>query len=198
MNTEVSVIKESWFEILASRKSELLNRSESSGKVRLIAVFGGSNVNEGSAEWKQAYNVGLELAKRGAIVFNGGYGGTMAASAAGARSVGGLTVGVTCTNLPEGEVNSFIEIEWKTSRWDQRLLSLIFLADGYAVMPGSSGTLVELAMVIETQLKGFIPARPVVCLGNHWKPVVKRIIGTNKMVSFIKKADRLAEIIVSM
>jgi len=191
---EVSVIKESWFEILAHRKNELQQQGKKSVKNRMIAVFGGAVTSPKSTRYKQAFNVGVELAKREAIVVNGGFGGVMEASAAGARSVGGTTVGITCANL-SAKVNPFIDVEWQVSRWDQRLLALVFLSDGYAVMPGASGTLVELSVVIETQLKGFIPARPIVCMGGHWSSVVKRIAGTTDMVSFVRSPSKLAEIL---
>ncbi len=196
-NTEISVISESWFGIMARKKRDLLLGQDSSHPRRLIAIFGGADVREDSIIWKKCFRLGKELALRGAIVVNGGYSGVMAASAAGARSVGGHTIGVTCDNLPEKETNPHIVDEWALQRWDQRLLTMVWLSDGYAVMPGSSGTLVELSMVIETQLKGFIPARPVVCLGSHWKRVVIRIDGTYSMVQFESSPIRCAELLMS-
>ncbi len=196
-NTEISVINESWFGIMARKKRDLILGQNSTNTRRLIAVFGGADVREDSVIWKECFRLGKELALRGAIVVNGGYSGVMAASAAGARSVGGHTIGVTCDNLPEKGTNPHIVNEWALQRWDQRLLTLVWLSDGYAVMPGSSGTLVELSMVIETQLKGFIPARPIVCLGSHWKPVVRRIDGTYGMVQFESSPIRCAELLMS-
>ncbi len=193
---EVSFIKESWFEILASRKRELLTTVHGSRKPRLIAVFGGSAVKKGSKAWRWSYDTGAALAKRGAIVMNGAYGGVMEASAAGAQDAGGITVGITCSNLPVNEPNEYIQHRWHVPRWDQRLLALVFLADGYVVMPGSSGTLVELSVVIETQLKGFIPIRPVVCYGRYWQPVVKRIIQPDGMVYFARKPEQVAQIVM--
>ena len=194
--TEISVIEESWFKICALHKRELKFVGDGSTPRRLIAVFGSSAVGRGDTVWRQAYKVGRELALRQAVVLNGGYSGVMEASAAGARSAGGDTIGVTCENLPEKGANPHILHEWKLERWDQRLLTLVWLADGYLVMPGSSGTLVELSMVIETQQKGFIPARPVVCLGAFWKPVVRRIAGGEVMVSFAKTPAECVELLI--
>ncbi len=193
--TEISVIDESWFQILARRKRELKSKRQGSPNSRLIAVFGGSAPVKDSRQYTDAFLIGAELAKRGAIVFNGGYGGVMDASAAGAQSEGGISVGVTCDNIPEGKLSDSLTHEWHVDRWDQRLFALVFLADGYAVMPGSSGTLVELSMVIETQMKGFIPERPVVCFGRYWQPVVKRIAGTKVAIKFSGKPDRVADIL---
>ncbi|MDP8229459.1 MAG: LOG family protein [Candidatus Electryoneaceae bacterium] len=198
--TEISVIEEGWFTILAQRKRELdnlstqLNGSSASRYNKLIALFGSSTILEGSEEWDLAYQIGEETARGGMILMNGGYGGLMEASAAGARSEGGVTVGVTCDKLPARRANRYIEHQWHLDRWDQRLMGMIWLADGYIVMPGSSGTLVELSMVIETQSKGFIPSRPIVCIGDHWESVVSRIARGNKVVSFAYTAEECMEL----
>jgi uncharacterized protein (TIGR00725 family) len=180
--SEISFINESWIMTLAQRKREV-QRSNRHHRP-FIAVFGSAMTNYDSRDWKRAFDVGAALAKGGAVVMNGGYGGIMEASAAGAKSQDGITVGITCRNLPEARANNYITHDWPTDRWDQRLLGLVWLADGYIVMPGSSGTLVELAMVIETQLKGFIPIRPVACMGVFWKPVVQRITQTANIIEF--------------
>ncbi len=194
-NIEISVINESWLSIYARKKSELQLGQDSHRPRMLITVFGGNITDKDSTTWDKCFHFGQEVAKRGGIIINGGYGGVMEASAAGARSRGGDTIGVSAENLPEKEVNPYIVHEWKLKRWDQRLLTLVWLADGYAVMPGSSGTLVELSMVIETQFKGFIPARPVVCLGSFWKPVVSRIEGAERMVRFARTPIKCAEML---
>jgi len=196
-NVEVTLISESWLHILARRKNEIKLGQNPNLPMRFIAVFGGAVIDPNSNAWRKVYNLGRELAQRGAVVINGGYGGVMEASAAGAHSVGGITVGIICDNLPEKHANPYIQHEWKVERWDQRLLTLVWLSDGYAVMPGSSGTLVELSMVIETQLKGFIPARPIVCLENYWKPVVSRIDGTDGMVKFARTPKECVEMLLS-
>ena len=61
----------------------------------LIAVFGSSTMKETDAAWRLAYELGGELARAGAGVMTGGYGGTMAACSRGAREAGGHVVGVT-------------------------------------------------------------------------------------------------------
>ncbi len=180
---EITLIDDPWFKVLSQRKRQIW---ESSGRNNLpfISVFGSALVEADSAIWQNAFKLGVELARRGAVVMNGGYGGLMEASAAGARAAGGITVGITCENLPEKSANQYIDNEWRVARWDQRLLALIWLADGYVVLPGSSGTLVELSMVIETQLKGFIPRRPIVCLTRYWQPVVNRVVSNRNLVLF--------------
>jgi uncharacterized protein (TIGR00725 family) len=188
--TEVTVIDESWFKILAGKKREIRSDPVSRKSRPLIATFGSALLKPNTKTWKETFKLGAELAKKGAVVINGGYAGVMEAAAAGAASVSGTTVGITCTDLPERAANPFIQNEWRLDRWDQRLIALVWLADGYAILPGSSGTLVELSMVIETQLKGFIPMRPIVCLGNFWRPVARRIVSD---ADFVKFTDNTVE-----
>jgi len=194
--SQTTVVSEGWFEILAQRKREVRYGPNPSHPRRLVAIYGSSTTKPGSRRWQSAYRLGRELAKRRAVIINGGYGGIMEASALGARSAGGHTIGVTCDNLPEKAANAGIAEEWKVERWDQRLLALVWLSDAYAVCPGSSGTLVELAMVVETQLKGFIPPRPIVCLGNYWSSVVRRIGDAHGLVKFAANSADAADLLM--
>ncbi|MBM3329570.1 MAG: LOG family protein [Calditrichaeota bacterium] len=191
-----SVLDDGWFKVLAQQKRQIPLERGGNGPLPFIAVFGSAQVDPASAIWQNAFRLGVELARRGAVVINGGYGGLMEASSAGARSAGGITVGVTCDNLPEDAPNPYIDHEWKTDRWDQRLLALVWLADGYCVLPGSSGTMVELAMVVETQLKGFIPRRPIVCLTRFWQPVVRRVVAEPTMVQFAPTPRECANLVL--
>ncbi len=195
--SEVSVLQEGWFEVLAMRKRDLSFDPATHSRKMMVAVFGSAKIEKNGHSWKRCFNLGKELARNQLLVVNGGYGGVMEASAAGAKSANGITVGITCGNLPVEKPNPFIEHEWATKRWDQRLLALVWLSDCYVVMPGGSGTLVELSMVIETQLKGFIPRKPVVCLGKYWEPVVRRIAGTENMVHFARNAKEAVDLLMS-
>lgn len=194
--TETTLIDDGWFITLAQRKREL--QRPHGRPSPFVAVFGSALMEGGSRDWRRGYELGAALARGGAVVINGGYGGAMEAAAAGARSVEGTTVGVTCSDLPEKQANPYIVHEWRCERWDQRLIGLVWLADGYVVLPGSSGTLVELAMMIETQLKGFIPIRPAVCLGSFWKPVVQRIIGAGNIVQFASTPVKAAQLAIGL
>lgn len=181
---------------MAQRKQDIRRRL--SHAAPFIAVFGSSMTPPGSRDWIKAFEIGRLLARSGAVVMSGGYGGIMEAVSAGAASEGASIVGITCRDLPEKEPNPHITDNWIADRWDQRLISLIWLADGYIVCPGSSGTLVELSMVIETQLKGFLPLRPAVAIGSFWKSVVQRITDTKKIVAFATTPRMAAQIALGM
>ena len=72
---------------------------------RIITVFGSYEPTEGSAQYAQAYQVGYELAKAGFVLANGGYAGTMEASAKGAKQAQGATIGVSCRAFARSKIN---------------------------------------------------------------------------------------------
>ncbi len=141
---------------------------------RVIAVFGTSKADENDVVFRTGVQLGKTLAEAGFEIANGGYGGTMRAVAKGAAGAGGKIYGVTCTAFKRGRANEFITDEISTDSLDQRLKKLIALADGYIVLPGATGTLLELACVWEYKNKGFeTSAKPVILLGAFWKPLVE-------------------------
>ncbi len=141
---------------------------------RIITVFGSSRPQPGSDAYETAQALGAALAKSGFAVANGGYGGTMEATARGAREAGGTTIGVTAEAL-RSKANPWIEKEICVQDWQARLFKLIELGAGYVALPGGTGTLVELSVVWEWINKGFIDSRPLVLLGDYWLPVVNAI-----------------------
>ena len=139
----------------------------------IISIFGSGLAAPGSDEYDRAYRLGRELAKHGFTVCNGGYGGVMEASAKGASEEGGHTIGVTIPQLASMP-NPFIREYKETPSLLARLERLLGLASGYVIMPGGTGTLVELALSWELQRKGLVPApKPIVLVGNHWLPAIR-------------------------
>jgi len=50
------------------------------------------------------------------------------------------------------------------------------LGQAYIVLPGGTGTLLELAKVWELKNKGFLKAdKPIILLGGFWKPLIELI-----------------------
>lgn len=140
-----------------------------------VSVFGSSEVARGHSQYREAERVGEVLGGLGYAVANGGYGGAMEGVSRGANRAGATVIGVTCrlwTNRP----NEFVDRVVSTDDLYQRLRTLIDLGvAGYVVLPGSTGTLLELAAVWELQNKGIAEARPIVCLGEHWRPAVEAV-----------------------
>lgn len=142
---------------------------------KTIVIFGSSRPKPGSDRYLQAYDLGKMLGASGYVLANGGYGGVMEASARGAKEAGGETVGVTCEAFGRGVANQWIDKEIRTASLNERLGKLIGLGDGYVVLPGSTGTLLEIAMVWELINKRFLSERPIIFISDYWKPIVDTI-----------------------
>ena len=142
------------------------------GNPAVITVFGSSAVREGEPAYAQALELGAAIARAGWVLCNGGYGGTMEATARGAKSEGGTTIGVTC-RLFRSQPNPYLDEQIVAANLSERIDMLVSRADGFVVLPGGTGTLAELAVTLEMVSKGFGRARPVVLLGPYWYPVVE-------------------------
>jgi len=142
---------------------------------KVITIFGTGRACSGDEVFAIAERTGRLLAEGGFAVANGGYGGTMLAAAKGARQAGGEVIGVTCSAF-SGKANEFISREIVTDSLDERLDKLIELGEGFLVLPGGTGTLLELAKVWELGNKGFLPQdKPVIIIGDFWKELINTV-----------------------
>ncbi len=139
-----------------------------------VTIFGSSRPNFGEVEYQTAYELGRLLAQSGFTVCNGGYGGTMEASARGASEAGGKTIGVVCERFGT-KANQFIQETIMTKTHSERLHKLIELGDAYVVLKGSTGTLVELALVWEYMNKSLLKEKPIILVGDFWKPIIETL-----------------------
>ncbi len=148
-----------------------------STKPTIVTVFGSSTPPPLSPACQLAYELGHAIAQAGWVLCNGGYGGTMEASARGAVEAGGHTIGVTCSALNwRGGPNRYIRQEVPTFDLLTRLNTLVRLGHAYVVLPGGTGTLLELALVWELLNKGLLRrAAPLVLLGDHWARLTELI-----------------------
>ncbi|MDE3059011.1 MAG: LOG family protein [Bacteroidota bacterium] len=152
-----------------------------------ITVFGSSRPVEGDAEYELARSVGKALATAGYDVCNGGYGGTMEAAARGAKEAprGFATDGkIPLYGMPySGTIGVVAEFfGTRTNQWIdkvivvpslvERLMKLVELGDGYIILKGGTGTLLEFAAVWELMNKNVMKEKPIVVVGNFWNDVV--------------------------
>ncbi len=123
-----------------------------------ISVIGASNCS--AKESKLAEEVGRELARRGAIVICGGLNGVMEAVCRGAKSEGGLTIGILPGNNRR-DANPYVDIPIITGIGYAR--NSIVAKSGQAVIAigGKYGTLSEIAYALQDKI-------PVIGLGT-WK-----------------------------
>lgn len=109
-------------------------------------------------DYASAEQIGQKLAGAGAVVLCGGGTGVMAAAAAGARSAGGLVVGVR-PDTDRAGASPDLSAALFTNMGEARNAILVWSADAVIVVAGSWGTLSELALA---KRRGDVP---VICLG---------------------------------
>ena len=103
-----------------------------------------------------AFEVGRGIAQRGAVLLCGGSTGVMDHAARGARSVGGLTIGILPTD-DRATANDSIDVALATGLGQARNAVLAYSAEGVIAIGGGYGTLSEIALAMRI-------GRPVVGL----------------------------------
>jgi len=169
---------------------------------KIVTIFGTAKAGSGDEAYELAYETARLLAKSGFTIANGGYGGTMLAAAKAAVQAGGEAIGVTYSGFGAGRANEFITREIVTDSFDERLDTLVKLGQAYVVLPGGTGTLLELARVWELKNKGFLQKdKPIILLGGFWKPLVDMITaddpGSSRYVKLAADANEVKDILTS-
>jgi len=109
---------------------------------RYVAVCGASDATRSQLD--AAREVGRLLAKSGAIVINGGYGGVSGAASEGAASEGGTVVGLLSENDREG-ANPNLTVALPTGLGQGRNLLIVTAAESVIAIGRGWGTLSEIA-----------------------------------------------------
>ncbi|MEZ5306932.1 MAG: LOG family protein [Pyrinomonadaceae bacterium] len=138
----------------------------------MITIFGGSKCDSTSEEYNQAQEVGRLLADAGMTICTGGYLGVMEAASKGARERGGRVLGVVMNQF-RAEPNRFLTDKVATDHFYDRLQNLIRRSDGFIALRGGMGTVTEISLVWNKLQTGILESRPLVLLGDCWKPVVE-------------------------
>ena len=121
----------------------------------IIGVMGGGTASPNDLE--NAYQLGGLIAQNGWVLLNGGRrAGIMEASAKGAKSLGGLTVGILPDESRRG-TSAFIDIPVLTGMGNARNCINVLSSDVVVACPGGAGTLSEIALALKVR-------RPVILL----------------------------------
>ena len=92
--------------------------------------------------YRAAYVVGLEIAKRGAILLTGGLGGVMEAASRGAKDGGGFVIGIIPQD-DKGQANEFCDAVVATGIGFARDFITAYSADAIIIVGGGVGTMIE-------------------------------------------------------
>src|SRR5882724_12751671 len=139
---------------------------------RIVTIFGGSKCSESDPEYLQAMRVGELLATAGFTICTGGYLGVMEAASRGAREAGGRVYGIVMNQFKH-EPNRFLTDKVATDHFYDRLQHLITRSVGFVALRGGMGTVTEVSLVWNKLTTGVLDPRPLILLGEAWKPVVE-------------------------
>lgn len=120
-----------------------------------VAVVGGSTCSAEVA--RIAEEVGQRLAAEGVTLVCGGLGGVMEAACRGAKSAGGLTVGILPGDDSHG-ANPYVDVPIVTGMGYARNVVVVRSAQAVIAVDGSYGTLSEIAHALQSGI-------PVIGLG---------------------------------
>ena len=168
---------------------------------KIITIFGTAKAVPGDTAYTLGYKVGKLLAQADFTIANGGYGGTMLAAAKGAAEADGKVIGVTCSAFKGSEANEYISREIVADSLDERLDTLMKLGQAYVVLPGGTGTLLELANVWELKNKGFLDAdKPIILVGGFWQPLLDLIAAddpdSSRQIKQVDGPEQVVELII--
>ena len=113
----------------------------------IIAVIGNSSCSPKEA--KLAENVGELLGQQGITVICGGLGGVMEAVCRGAKSKGGLTVGIL-PGQDSSMANPWVDIPVVTGLGEARNMAVVKSAQAVIAIGGRYGTLSEIAYALKS------------------------------------------------
>ena len=170
---------------------------------RIVTIFGGSKCSENSTEYVEARDLGARLAGAGYTICTGGYLGTMEAASRGAREVGGRVFGIVMNQF-KSEPNRYLTDKVATDHFYDRLQNLITRSVGFVALRGGMGTVTEISLVWNKLQTGVLEGRPLVLVGECWKPVVEawqRYLEVSdadvKLLDFAPDASTAADIIIA-
>jgi len=112
---------------------------------KIIAVIGGREAT--NELLRVAFEVGKGIAEHGYALVCGGMGGVMEEACRGARSAGGLTIGI----LPgsnKSDANPYVEIPIPTSMSHARNAIVVRSAEAVIAIGGKYGTLSEIGLAL--------------------------------------------------
>jgi len=115
---------------------------------KLVSVIGGHKCDEKTA--KLAESIGKIIAESGAVLVCGGLGGIMEAACRGAKSSGGLTVGII-PGEDKKEANDHVDVVITTGMGYSRNTIVAGTPDIIVALPGEYGTLSEIGFALNAK-----------------------------------------------
>lgn len=142
-----------------------------------IAVIGGHKCSK--KLYKVAEEVGQLIAGEQWVLVCGGREGVMEAACKGAKSKGGVTVGILPSYGGE-DANSYVDIKIPTGLGYMRNVLVVRAAEAVIAIGGHYGTLSEIAFA-------FNEDKPVIGIDTWGIKGIKKVKGANQALAYIKR-----------
>ena len=144
----------------------------------IISVFGSSTCEPQSPLYELSYKIGKILSSHGLTIANGGYTGTMDAISKGASENRGEIIGITTDEIVAVSPSPYLTQEFREESLYSRLDLISNIADLFLFLPGSTGTLTELSLILDRQKLGLInPVKPMILYGKTWENIFLIMFG---------------------
>ncbi len=155
---------------------------------KTITIFGSSIPKHGDEQYSAAEKLGELLALRGFNVCSGGNLGIMEAVSKGAVRHGAAAIGITIDSAGFTS-NKYLSEQIICTSLFERITKLINYGDGYVILQGGTGTLLELSAVWELMNKDMLSIKPIVCHSAMWKEI------TSIVNEQLRKENRLTDLV---
>lgn len=114
----------------------------------VIGVIGGGH-DIYQDQYQLAYDTGMLIAQRNAVLVCGGLGGIMEAASKGAAEHEGTVLGILPSNS-RADANAYVTIALPTGLGLARNSLVVSASDAIIAFPGAFGTLSEIALALES------------------------------------------------
>jgi uncharacterized protein (TIGR00730 family) len=138
-----------------------------------VTVFGSSTTALYSAEYNNALELGRNLAAKGFNIATGGYGGVMEAVLKGASEYDVKRIGIGLKDSAN-EINIFVDEKIYAENYIERLGLLLDIGDIYIVLPGGTGTLLELVAAWALKERNY-NEKAIICVGDVWYEMLQTL-----------------------
>ena len=149
-----------------------------------ILVVGSDSDHCTKHVYNLAYEVGEEVALRGAVLITGGLGGVMEAASKGAKNRGGLVVGI----IPQNEkryANTYCDVVIPTGLGYSRNFVTAYSGDAVVVVGGGVGTSIETGVA-------YLKEKPIVAIkgsGGTADKICGKFLDDRQLVEVMTEED---------
>lgn len=145
-----------------------------------VTIFGSARIQKGDKIYEQVFDLAKMIGERSYDIITGGGPGLMEAAnaghTAGDKGNKAESIGLRIELSFEQNVNEFVEVKKKFSRFAERLETFVALSDVFIISPGGIGTTLEFFyawQLVQVKKSEF---KPIILIGEMWEKLIYWII----------------------